>query len=82
MDRTEPILVELPVELLTPRLRLVPPSPGDGLMVNRAIAESFVELHRWMDWAATMPSIIVIGTLRSRFGGPLSAPRRLADVHA
>jgi len=58
MDRTEPILVELPVELLTPRLRLVPPSPGDGLMVNRAIAESFVELNRWMDWAATMPSII------------------------
>ena len=58
MDPVDPLLVELPAELLTPRLRLVPPKPGDGLMVNRAIAESFVELHQWMDWAATMPSII------------------------
>ncbi len=58
MDPVDPLLVELPAELLTPRLRLVPPKPGDGLMVNRAIAESFVELHEWMDWAATMPSII------------------------
>lgn len=58
MDPVDPLLVELPAELLTARLRLVPPKPGDGLMVNRAIAESFVELHEWMDWAATMPSII------------------------
>ena len=58
MDRVEPILVELPAELLTPRLRIVPPAPGDGLMVNRAIAESFAELHQWMDWAAAMPTII------------------------
>jgi RimJ/RimL family protein N-acetyltransferase len=58
MDPVDPLLVELPEELLTTRLRLVPPKPGDGLMVNRAIAESFVELHQWMDWAATMPSIV------------------------
>jgi RimJ/RimL family protein N-acetyltransferase len=58
MDRTEPLLIELPAELLTPRLRLVPPTAGDGLMLNRAIAESFPELNRWMDWAATMPTII------------------------
>jgi RimJ/RimL family protein N-acetyltransferase len=58
MDRVEPLLIELPVELLTARLRLVPPAAGDGLMLNRAIAESFVELNRWMDWAATMPTII------------------------
>ena len=58
MESVDPLLVELPAELLTARLCLVPPKPGDGLMVNRAIAESFVELHRWMDWAATMPSII------------------------
>jgi RimJ/RimL family protein N-acetyltransferase len=58
MDDVDPLLVELPAELLTRRLRLVPPAPGDGLMVNRAIAESFAELNRWMDWAATMPSVI------------------------
>ena len=46
MDRVEPLLIELPVELLTPRLRLVPPAAGDGLMLNRAIAESFLELNR------------------------------------
>ena len=58
MDRVEPLLIELPAEILTPRLRLVPPAPGDGLSVNRAIAESFPELNRWMDWASTMPTII------------------------
>ncbi len=58
MERVEPLLIELPNELLTPRLRLAPPAPGDGLMLNRAIAESFPELNQWMDWAATMPTII------------------------
>lgn len=58
MDRVEPLLIELPNELLTPRLRLVAPAPGDGLMLNRAIAESFPELNQWMDWAATMPTIV------------------------
>jgi RimJ/RimL family protein N-acetyltransferase len=58
MDRVEPLLVELPTEILTPRMRLVPPAPGDGLSVNRAIAESFPELNRWMDWASSMPTLI------------------------
>jgi RimJ/RimL family protein N-acetyltransferase len=58
MDRVEPLLIELPTEILTPRMRLVPPAPGDGLGVNRAIAESFPELNRWMDWASTMPTLI------------------------
>jgi len=58
MDRVEPLLIELPSEILTPRMRLVPPAPGDGLSVNRAIAESFPELNRWMDWASTMPTLI------------------------
>lgn len=58
MDGADPLMVELPAELLTRRLRIVPPAPGDGLMVNRAIAESFAELNQWMDWAATMPTII------------------------
>jgi RimJ/RimL family protein N-acetyltransferase len=58
MDPIEPLLLDLPTEWLTARLRLVPPAPGDGLAVNRAIAESFPELHEWMDWAATMPSVV------------------------
>jgi RimJ/RimL family protein N-acetyltransferase len=58
MDPVEPLLVDLPAELFTPRLVLAAPLSGDGLAVNRAIAESFPELHEWMDWAATMPSVI------------------------
>ena len=27
-------------------------------MVNRAIVESFAELHEWMPWAATLPTAI------------------------
>ena len=57
-DPIEPLLIDLPAELLTARLRLAPPAPGDGPAVNRAIAESFPELHEWMDWAATMPSVV------------------------
>jgi RimJ/RimL family protein N-acetyltransferase len=38
--------------------KLIAEEAGDGLMLNRAIAESFLELNRWMDWAATMPTII------------------------
>ncbi len=58
MDAVDPLLIDLPDELLTPRLRLVPPKVGDGPELNRAIAESFPELHEWMDWAATMPSVV------------------------
>ncbi len=58
MDNVEPLLIELPAQLLTPRLSLAPPAPGDGVMVNRAIVESFAELHEWMPWAATQPSVI------------------------
>jgi RimJ/RimL family protein N-acetyltransferase len=58
MDPIEPLLLDLPPELFTPRLVLAPPVAGDGLAVNRAIAESFPELHQWMDWAAVMPSVV------------------------
>ncbi len=58
MDSVEPLLINLPEQLLTPRLSLSPPKPGDGVAVNRAIVESFAELHQWMPWAAALPSAI------------------------
>ena len=58
MDSVEPLLIDLPEQLLTPRLSLSPPKPGDGVAVNRAIVESFAELHQWMPWAATLPTAI------------------------
>jgi len=58
MINRDPLLLDLPAEILTPRLRIVPPASGDGAELNRAIAESFVELHEWMPWAATMPTVV------------------------
>jgi ribosomal-protein-serine acetyltransferase len=55
---TNPVLLDLPAEILTARLRIVAPAPGDGAELNRAIAESFAELHEWMPWAAQMPTVV------------------------
>ncbi len=52
-----PILLDLPVPIQTPRLHIRPPQPGDGLLVNQAILESFETLHQWMPWADHKPSI-------------------------
>jgi RimJ/RimL family protein N-acetyltransferase len=53
----DPLLLDLPAEIQTRRLSLVAPAPGDGPELNRAIAESFAELHEWMPWAAEMPTV-------------------------
>jgi RimJ/RimL family protein N-acetyltransferase len=52
-----PILIDLPMPIITPRLLIKPPLVGDGLKVNAAILESFNVLHRFVDWAKTKPSI-------------------------
>lgn len=52
-----PLLLDLPAEIQTRRLSLVAPAPGDGAELNRAIGESFAELHEWMPWAAEMPTV-------------------------
>jgi RimJ/RimL family protein N-acetyltransferase len=54
---TLPILLDLPMPIRTERLLILPPRVGDGPAINEAIAESFAELHRWMPWAKTMPSV-------------------------
>jgi RimJ/RimL family protein N-acetyltransferase len=33
------------------------PRAGEGRAVNEAIAESFADLHAWMPWAKSMPSV-------------------------
>lgn len=48
---------EVPFEIPTPRLVLRAPHPDFARKVNEAIADSFDELHEWMDWAAEMPSL-------------------------
>ena len=51
-----PILLDLPMPIKTPRLVLRHPMPGDGKIVNSAIQASFAELTQWMPWAEKMPS--------------------------
>ena len=43
--------------IVTPRLLIRPPRPGDGVKVNEAIIESYEILHTFMEWARVMPSI-------------------------
>jgi len=52
-----PILLDIPMPIVTERLIIREPRVGEGKVVNDAIAESFAGLHAWMPWAATMPSV-------------------------
>ena len=51
------ILLDIPVPITTDRLLLRPPQPGDGIIVNKAVVESFDELKPWLPWAQQLPSI-------------------------
>ncbi len=47
----KPILLDIPEEILTPRLLLRPAMPGDGAATNEAVIESWDSLSPWMPWA-------------------------------
>lgn len=47
----DPILLPVPMPIITPRLILRPPGPGDGAEQMKAVAESIKELREWMPWA-------------------------------
>ena len=51
MQRIDPLLIELPMPIRTPRLLLRPGQPGDGAPLLAAKRESWPELGRWLDWA-------------------------------
>lgn len=53
----KPILFDLPVPIITPRLILRPPQIGDGVVVNESVLESFAVLNEFMPWAKEKPSI-------------------------
>jgi RimJ/RimL family protein N-acetyltransferase len=55
--KSNPILLELPIPIITPRLLLRPAQPGDGAILNEAVVESFDQLHQWMEWAVTKPTV-------------------------
>ncbi|HEV8052961.1 MAG TPA: GNAT family N-acetyltransferase [Parachlamydiaceae bacterium] len=41
----------IPPTLITKRLLIRPHRPSDEVLLNKAILDSFEELHPWMDWA-------------------------------
>jgi RimJ/RimL family protein N-acetyltransferase len=53
----DPILMDVPEELVTARLILRAPRPGDAPQMNRGVHESFAELHQWMPWANELPTL-------------------------
>ena len=53
----EPMLIEVPTPIVTPRLLLRAYCPGDGALLHQAIVESYEQLHPWQEWAAFQPSL-------------------------
>jgi RimJ/RimL family protein N-acetyltransferase len=51
MGPLNPVLIDVPVPIRTPRLILRPKQPGDGAVTSAAVAETWDELHTWMRWA-------------------------------
>jgi len=57
---TDPILLDLPAQLLTARLLLRPPQAGDGPVLHEAVAESLPALREFLSsvpWVAEEPSV-------------------------
>lgn len=56
----DPLLIELPALIETPRLLMRPPQAGDGPALHAAVAESLPELRRFLaslPWVATEPTV-------------------------
>ena len=47
----DPVLINVPMPIKTPRLLIRPKEPGDGAITSAAVLETWDELHRWMRWA-------------------------------
>ncbi|MCB9963669.1 MAG: GNAT family N-acetyltransferase [Rhodospirillales bacterium] len=47
----DPVLVDAPMPIITPRLILRPPQRGDGYILSDAKRVSWAELQQWMPWA-------------------------------
>lgn len=57
MATPDPVLIQVPEQILTERLVIAAPRVGLGQALNAAVCESLAELKPWMPWAQTAPSI-------------------------
>src|SRR5260370_13138598 len=51
MVTTDPVLIDLPMPIRTPRLTIRPKQIGDGAIAFSAVMETSQELNQWMRWA-------------------------------
>jgi RimJ/RimL family protein N-acetyltransferase len=51
MVALNPVLIDVPMPIRTPRLLIRPKQVGDGASTSAAVAETWDELHKWMRWA-------------------------------
>ncbi|MGI9418672.1 MAG: GNAT family N-acetyltransferase [Geminicoccaceae bacterium] len=52
MTVDRPILLDLPMPIVTPRLVIRPVQPGDGVETCEAVRETFDQLRLWMPWTS------------------------------
>ncbi|CAN5611338.1 GNAT family protein [soil metagenome] len=53
----DPILIDLPMPIVTERLVIREPRVGEGAVINAAIVESYESLSRWLTWVHPMPTV-------------------------
>lgn len=51
MNAIDPVLLDVPLPIRTPRLLIRAKQPGEGAPTAEAVAETWNDLHQWMDWA-------------------------------
>jgi RimJ/RimL family protein N-acetyltransferase len=56
MATIDPVLIDLPMPIGTPRLTIRPKQVGDGAITSSAVLETWEELNRWMRWAENRDS--------------------------
>lgn len=57
VQKKNPVLIDVPMPIETPRLLLRNPVPGDGKAMFEAKEESFDELQKWMPWAKELGTV-------------------------
>ena len=66
-----PVLIDMPMPIITPRLILRPAQTGDGMALHEATCETWDQLSQWLPWAKTIgtpaESEIVVRQAYARF---------------
>lgn len=56
-DKINPILIDMPMPIITPRLIIRPVMPGDGAEIHAAKTETWDDIKLWMPWANEVETV-------------------------